>query len=309
MSYLFGPVNSRRLGRSLGVDLLPHKTCTYNCLYCEVGPTTHLTITRQAWHVDDILRQLHDCLPGLASSLDVVTLAGSGEPTLNLGLADIIAAVKALTSLPLAVLTNGSLLYLPEVRRDLLQADLILPTLTTVREDTYRRLHRPHPALTLQSLLDGLFACRRECPAQFWLEVMLLKGVNDSEAELAALKEVIHRLAPDKIQLNTAVRPVADGAAQPLSPADLSAIAAFLGDGAEVIASFPGPAPRGLGLTDQNLLAILARRPMTAPHLAQALGLPLAQVQKRLASLQQQGLIHPHLYHNDTFYHCRPPNQ
>lgn len=302
MSFLFGPVNSRRLGRSLGVDLVPHKTCTYNCLYCEVGPTTHLTIRRQPFHVADITAELQAGLPRLAPMLDVVTLAGSGEPTLNAGIAEIIAVVKDLVQMPVAVLTNGSLLHLPEVRQALGQADIILPTLATVREDTFRRLHRPHPGLSVAALVEGLLACRRDCPGRLWVEVMVLKGINDSADELAALKEVITRLDPDKVQLNTAVRPVADAAAQPVTSEELAAMAAFLGGPAEVIASFHGQGRRGLGLAERDFLAILARRPMTAPHLAEALGLPLEQVHQRLNYLQELGLIAGDCYHDEIFY-------
>ncbi len=306
MSFLFGPVNSRRLGRSLGVDLIPHKTCTFDCLYCEVGATTHLTTERRAYQVEDIIRELTESLPVLEGALDAVTLAGSGEPTLNLGMGEIIAAVKTLTSVPVAVLTNGSLLYQPEVRRGLQRADLVLPSLDTVKEDTFRRLNRPHPNLTLEGHLFGLFALRREFLGQFWLEIMVLKGHNDSEAELALLKEVIARLAPDRVQLNTAVRPVAEKSAQPLSPEELEAVAVFLGGRVEVIASFDRPAQPGVGLGDQEFLAILARRPMTVRHLAQALGLPPQQVEVRLGRLRDRGLIVGDRYQNEVFYRCHP---
>ncbi len=133
MSHLFGPVPSRRLGLSLGVDLVPPKTCTFDCLYCEVGRTTHLTLTRRPYRVAEIIRELEAYLADPPGPLDYITLAGSGEPTLNAGIGEIIAAVKSLTATPVALLTNGSLFYLPEVRAQVAAADVILPTLDAGR--------------------------------------------------------------------------------------------------------------------------------------------------------------------------------
>ncbi|OGP74157.1 MAG: hypothetical protein A2Y80_07340 [Deltaproteobacteria bacterium RBG_13_58_19] len=302
MSHLFGPVPSRRLGRSLGVDLVPPKTCTYDCLYCEVGPTTHLTKKRRGYQVAGIIRELKDYLRDSEAALDFLTITGSGEPTLNLGLKEIIAAIRALTTVPVAVLTNGSLLYLPEVRRDLAAAEVILPSLDAAREETFRRINRPLPGLTLEMVLDGLKALRREFAGQIWLEVLLLKGLNDTEAELTGLRQKIKEIAPDKVQLNTAVRPVVEAAAQPLTAEEMAAVAAFLGEGAEVIAAFDRtPAARKI-IGDADFVETLSRRPMTARDLAQVMGLPLSQVEKRLQRLQAAGLITLDLYHQEGFY-------
>jgi len=302
MSHLFGPVPSRRLGRSLGVDLIPPKTCTYNCLYCEVGPTTHLTRLRQAYRVAEIIRELENYLASPPVRLDYITLAGSGEPTLNLGLKDIISAIKALTGTPVAVLTNGSLFYLPEVRADLAGADVILPSLDAAREETFRLINRPHPGLTLDLVVSGLLALRGEFGGQIWLEVMLLRGLNDGDEELTALRRLIRSISPDKVQLNTAVRPVADEAAQPLTRDEMEAIAGFFGEGAEVVAGAHRAAPERREAADGDFLQMLARRPMTARDLAQALGLPLAQVEERLGQLTNAGLISRDVHQEQGFY-------
>ncbi len=302
MSHLFGPVPSRRLGLSLGVDLIPPKTCTYDCLYCEVDPTTHLTRRREAYHVEDIIRELQDYLASPPTALDYVTLAGSGEPTLNLGLKDIIMAVKSLTATPVAVLTNGSLLYLPEVRSDVAKADVILPSLDAGREETLRRVNRPRSGLTLDLLVAGLKALRREFAGQIWLEVMLLRGLNDGEEELTALKGLLGDIAPDKVQLNTAVRPVAEETAQPLSREEMEEIAVFFGKGVEVIAGARRTPPERLAAADQDFLRMLARRPMTAGDLAQALGLSLAQVRERLRQLIKAGAISRDVHRDQDFY-------
>ena len=162
MGHLFGPVPSRRLGRSLGVDLIPPKTCPYDCIYCEVGPTTCQTGERFSYQTEAIIEELADYLKDPGVKPDVITLAGSGEPTLNLGLGRIIREIKAMSQIPVAVLTNGALLYLPEVRRELAAADIVLPSLDSAREETYRAINRPLPELPLESLLEGLRAFRQE---------------------------------------------------------------------------------------------------------------------------------------------------
>jgi wyosine [tRNA(Phe)-imidazoG37] synthetase (radical SAM superfamily) len=302
MAYLFGPVPSRRLGRSLGVDLVPRKTCPYDCIYCEVGPTTRQTLRRGAFHTDDILRELESYLARPGAAPDFITLAGSGEPTLNLGLARIIAGLKRLTATPVAVLTNGALLYLPAVRQALADADVVLPSLDAGRAHTFRIINRPHPSLTLERVLDGLEAFRREHRGSIWLEVMLLNGINDGEEDLAALKRAIRKIAPDKVQLNTAVRPVLEKLAQPLGPQELAAIAAYLGPGAEVIAEFRRAPEAPVMTRDETFLAMLARRPMTARDLAETLGLPLMVVESCLRRLQQAGLIQEDRYQGKKFY-------
>ena len=302
MAHLFGPVPSRRLGRSLGVDLIPPKTCPYNCIYCEVGPTTCRSQERFSYQTEAIIEELAAYLRDPGVRPDVITLAGSGEPTLNQGLGRIIREIKAMSPIPVAVLTNGALLYLPEVRRELAAADIVLPSLDAAREETYRAINRPLPELSLDSLLDGLMSFRREYRGQIWLEVMLLKGLNDTEAELTLLRRALQKIAPDKIQLNTAVRPVVDDAARPLNQAEMEAVAATLGGPVEVIASFSRADIAGSPRQDDDLVEMLSRRPMTAPDLAQALGLPLVQVVARLKRLQDSGRISHDRYHDEEFY-------
>jgi|UniRef100_A0A7C3UZT7 wyosine [tRNA(Phe)-imidazoG37] synthetase (radical SAM superfamily) len=302
MSHLFGPVPSRRLGLSLGVDLIPPKTCTFDCLYCEVGRTTHLTGKRRAYRVAEIIGELTDYLQSPPGPLDYVTLAGSGEPTLNLGLGDILTAVKHLTQTPVAILTNGSLFHLPEVRAAAAGADVILPSLDAGREQTFQRLNRPHPGLSLDLLVSGLKALRREFAGRIWLEIMVLKGINDNQEELTAIKGLLRELAPDKVHLNTAVRPVADGCAQALSQEDMEAVADFLGDGVEVVAAARRISPERLTVRDREVIEMLARRPMTARDLAQALGAPLAQVRERLGRLLKSGLVRRDVHQDQDFY-------
>lgn len=306
MNQIFGPVPSRRLGRSLGVDLVPAKTCTYDCLYCEVGPTTHLTLKRQPDRVAGILRELEEFLQHTPDGCDYITLTGSGEPTLNAGLREVIQGIKALTGIPVAVLTNGSLFYREEVRREIAGADVILPSLDAGREETFRLINRPHPRLSLELLVSGLLALRQEFQGAIWLEVLLLKGINDGDAELTALRDLIRRLSPDKVQLNTAVRPVADPRAQPLGMAELTEIAGFLGPGSEVVAAPPAKTPPPGEGTDFKVLQMLARRPMTAEDVALALGQPLRQVKELLRRLVQTGRLRREYHQEQAFYRGFP---
>jgi wyosine [tRNA(Phe)-imidazoG37] synthetase (radical SAM superfamily) len=306
MTYLFGPVPSRRLGRSLGIDLVAPKTCTFDCIYCEVGPTSHLTVTRREYQTEAIVRELEDYFTQGHPAPDFLTLTGSGEPTLNLGLGRIINCLKQASPIPVAVLTNGSLLFESEVRRQLAAADVVLPSLDAAREETFQAINRPHPLLTLKQVLSGLEAFRRDYRGQIWLEILLLKGLNDGEAELTALRKAIPRIAPDKVQLNTTVRPVVEDYALPLLPEDMAAVGAFLGEGVEIIASFDRAAVKPEAVSDAVVLKMLSRRPMTAPDLARALALPLGQVQRRLAHLQQDGLIFCDQYQNQGFYRSQP---
>jgi wyosine [tRNA(Phe)-imidazoG37] synthetase (radical SAM superfamily) len=284
------------------VDLIPPKTCPYNCIYCEVGPTTCRSQERFSYQTEAIIEELADYLKAPGVRPDVITLAGSGEPTLNLGLGRIIGEIKAMSQIPVAVLTNGALLYLPEVRRELAAADIVLPSLDAAREGTYRAINRPLPELFLESLLEGLMSFRREYQGQIWLEVMLLKGLNDTEEELTLLRRALQKIAPDKIQLNTAVRPVVDDAARPLNQAEMEVAAATLGGPVEIIASFSRADIAGSPRQDDDLVEMLSRRPMTAPDLAQALGLPLTQVVARLKRLQDSGRISHDRYHDEEFY-------
>jgi wyosine [tRNA(Phe)-imidazoG37] synthetase (radical SAM superfamily) len=302
MAHLFGPVPSRRLGRSLGVDLIPPKTCPYNCIYCEVGPTTRQTGERFSYQADAILAEMAEYLQDPGVKPDFITLAGSGEPTLNRDLGRIIREIKAMTAVPVAVLTNGALLQVPEVRRELAGADVVLPSLDAARDEVYRAINRPLPELTLASLLEGLAAFRREYRGQIWLEVMLLKGLNDTKEELNLLRRAIEKIAPDRIQLNTAVRPVVTAGARPLEAEEMAAAAACLGGPVSVIAAFSREEITGGECPDENFVEMVSRRPMTAPDLAQALGLPLTQVEARLKRLVASGRIAFQVYENQGFY-------
>lgn len=305
---VFGPVPSRRLGLSLGVDLVPHKTCTYDCLYCEVGRTTCKATERAPFVsagavIEAVTARLRTCVP------DTITLAGSGEPTLNLGLAEIIEGIRRRTAIPIAVLTNGSLLHLPEVCAAVRDADKVLPTLAAGREETLQRIHRPHPGLSLETLLRGLEDLRRSCKGTLLLEVFLLAGLNDSPEELAILQRQVAEIAPDAVHLNTVVRPPADSEARPLSPEALVALCAGFGPRAEVIAAPPrrAPPPRAEEHGETLLLEMLKRRPLRPGDVAEALGISSQEAERVTRRLLNRDRIREERFEGEVFFRPAPP--
>ncbi len=207
MKYIFGPVSSKRLGQSLGVDLLPPKSCTWNCVYCQLGKTRKFVTERQEFFPrEEILGEIREAL-ALHKGVDWITFVGSGETMLYKGIGWLIAEVKKLTTTPVAVITNGSLLYLPEVREELLQADAVLPSLNAGSEALHVQIDRPAAGLNYQQHIDGLVAFRREYKGRLWIEVMLLGGINDSDAALRDLATVLKAINPDMVHLVLPTRP------------------------------------------------------------------------------------------------------
>lgn len=288
--YLFGPVPSRRLGRSLGVDLVPFKTCAYDCIYCQLGPTTCRTIERKEWvPLERVLAELPE---RLASKPDYITLSGSGEPTLYAPLDELIARIKARTEIPVAVLTNGSLLWQPDVRRQLLRADLVVPSLDAGDEAMFQRINRPQPQLSFDQMLDGLVALRQEFPAAYWLEVMVVGGFTDTAAEIEKLARGVDRIQPQRVQLNTVTRPPAETAATAVSPARLKHFASRFRPSAEVIADFRHVHQQEEFVASRNeVLALLARRPCSVADIAAGLGLHDNEVIKHLEALRAVGAV------------------
>ncbi|MFA5095861.1 MAG: radical SAM protein [Candidatus Omnitrophota bacterium] len=238
MKYLYGPVKSRRLGFSLGISLTPYKVCSFDCVYCQLGKTNNLTLERKEYiRISEIIAEFKAWLAEkkeLTRELEYITLSGSGEPTLNTGLGELIAGIRGLTPLKIAVLTNASLLADSRVRAQLLGADLIVPSLDAVTENLFARVDRPHAGIKLEDLINGLIALRREFRGKIWLEVMLIKGVNDDIRHIRKLKEVVEKINPDKLQLNSPVRTTSEAGILPVAKSKLKKIKEILGEKAEI---------------------------------------------------------------------------
>ena len=302
MNHIFGPVRSRRLGFSLGVDLVPYKTCSLDCPYCQLGRTTVKTIERSPYgDADAIVAELRRALQG-QEKIDYITMSGSGEPTLSSHLGDIIRRVKGITSIPVAVLTNGTLLHRESVREELRAADLVVPSLDAVSEEIFRVVNQPHPGITVSHMLAGLTQFRKDFDGQLWLEIMLLKGVNDSPEEIERIREAISTIAFDRVQINTPVRPAWDTGIQPLSPSELDRIRDRMGANCEVIAGVREKQHGVASDIDERIVSVIRRRPLNLPEIVDSLGIPAAMISKHLAHLVEQGRVTARPYGSELFY-------
>jgi wyosine [tRNA(Phe)-imidazoG37] synthetase (radical SAM superfamily) len=274
LKHVFGPVPSRRLGRSLGIDPVPLKTCNWNCVYCQLGRTRPLTNDRCAYVDPDlIVAEVASALDHHADrGIDWVTFVGSGEPTLHSGLGPMIQQVKSLTTIPVAVITNGALLHLPAVRRDLAAADMVLPSLDAGSEALYRSLNRPHPHNPFHKYVAGLVAFRDSYRGQMCVEVMLIRGQNDTETALCDISRVLADINPDEIHINQPIRPPAEPWVQPTDEEGLLRARAILGEKVQIFSVIAGS--YNLGLYDQvadAILAIITRHPMRQSELEHTL--------------------------------------
>jgi len=310
MTPVYGPVPSRRLGRSLGADLVPFKTCTYDCIYCQLGRTTHLT-TRRGEYVatDNVLAELKiklDCVP----SPDYVCISGSGEPTLHAQIGEVITGIKRLTRAPVAVLTNGSLLGDVGVREALMEADLVMPSLDAGDEAMFQQVNRPHPEIAFEKMVEGLADFTARFRRLVWLEVLFVDGITGTEPEAAKIAALARRIRPGRVQLNTVSRPPAEGFTRAVPRERLERLAQCFSTPVELI-SDSGPAgaspPSPYSVTDPEILALLERRPCTAGGLAAGLSLHVQEVAKRLDALVKTGAVAVLQKNGEVFYRLRSP--
>lgn len=291
MNYVFGPVPSRRLGQSLGIDTIPLKTCNWNCVYCQLGRTRPVTHTRKEYFArTEILAEVQRALaahePG---QIDWVTFVGSGEPTLHEGIGWLIEQVKALTTIPVAVITNGSFLYDPEVRQGLAVADAVLPTLDAGTSRLYQRINRPHPSATFRRLVTGLIDFRREYSGQLWVEVMLVRGLNDTEVALQDIARILRLVKPDEIHISLPTRPPVETWVEPADDEGILRAQAILGQVTRVLHPAAGSFDlSGYDTLADGVLAIITRHPMRQEELEQTLEQAApGQVEDVLAELVQ----------------------
>ncbi|MCX6559762.1 MAG: radical SAM protein [Candidatus Aminicenantes bacterium] len=307
---IYGPVPSRRLGYSLGLDILPFKTCSMDCIYCQLGAYGRTTDRRREYvPVRAVLAQIRGALAS-GARIDAITFSGSGEPTLHAGIGRIIAGIKRMTDVKVVVLTNSSTLAGRRNGRDLVQADIVVPSLDAVTDRIFAKVNRPHAGLTAEKIIDGLVRFRRRFKGRIWLEVMLVRGINDGPAHLRRLRAAIERIRPDRVQINTVVRPPAEKSARPLTAAELERVRIFLGPTAEIIADFsrekqPVPAPDA----SAAILAALKRRPMTAGDLSQSLGLVVEEVLALTRRLTVAGAIRKVAHSGNAYFEPAPTSK
>jgi wyosine [tRNA(Phe)-imidazoG37] synthetase (radical SAM superfamily) len=306
LNYVYGPVASRRLGSSLGVDLIPRKICDFDCIYCQLGKTTLKTTRRDAYvPAAVILEQLQQRL-GEIPKPDYITISGSGEPTLNSELGKIAEGIKRMSRLPLAIITNGSLLANGDVSRACAPADLVIPSLDAADEDTFEKINRPCRELSLSTIVDGLVSFRKKFKGGIWLEVFLVPGINSGEEQLNKLGLLIERIGPDKVQLNTATRPPAEAFVRPLEKIRLEEIASRMVEGAEAVKELRPDKKAASGPSSPHkIIQLLKRRPCTIDDVSQALGINYVQASKELAEMERSGSISSESRDGMIYYSAR----
>ena len=302
MKHVFGPVPSRRLGLSLGIDLLTPKICTMDCIYCELGPTTDRRIERGRFvDLDELLGELRTRLAE-EPDMDYVTFSGSGEPTLSLDLGAAIDGVRAVTDARIAVLTNGSLMTDPDVRMALMRADVVIPSVDAVSREAFQRINRPAPGLDPEAIVEGIAAFTAEFDGEVWLETVMVKGLNDDPQEVARLAAAAALISPAKIHVNTVVRPPAVAGTEAVDDVRLRKISESLGSRAKVVA--PPCVHSHVFAADsvEVITDMAARRPVTISDIASVLGVSLGGAAKIVGSLLDSNRLEV-VRHGDLLYY------
>lgn len=303
--HLFGPVPSRRLGISLGIDLVPYKTCSLNCVYCECGATTDLTLERKEYApTNAVISELKQFL-STSPKLDYITFSGAGEPTLHSGIGQIVEFLKNdFPHYKTALLTNGTLFYQQILINEVKKIDLILPSLDAASDPVFRKIDRPVKGLGIQNIITGLVNLRSEFPGTIWLEIFIVPGVNDSEEEIKLLREAIHRIRPDQVQLNTLDRPGTESWVKAATKIKLENIAQHLDWETDIIANFQKRehiASYNLEIEDA-IIQTLKRRPCTSYDLSAVLGSHPNEINKYLDSLLKHKRIRSEEMERGRFY-------
>ncbi len=304
--HLFGPVPSRRLGISLGLDLVPMKSCSLNCTYCECGATTRLTLDRKEYVPFNAIKEELTHYFSHNPEPDYITFSGAGEPTLNSKIGEVLGFLESqISDIPVAVLTNGTLLYQKEVRDDIKGATIVIPSLDAATGKIFTKINRPHPGLRIKTIIDGIVRFRKEYTGQIWLEVFLVPGLNDTREELAGIKQAIERIEPDQVQLNTLDRPGAVTSIRPATRKELERVLDFWQlDNASIIAQAPARKALRSFRTDveSTILETIARRPCTLEDLTSILGMHANEINKYLGVLEADGKIKTIAQERGYFY-------
>jgi len=300
--YLFGPVPSRRLGRSLGVDLTPHKTCSLDCVFCQLGRTTEKTVARQEYvPTDDVLAELAEWLERDGQA-DHITLSGSGEPTLHSGFGKVLEFIRLKAVIPAVLLTNGTMLQLPEVRKAAAYANIVKVSLSAWNQASYEWVNRPHDKLGFDQLVKGQIDFRAQFRGELWMEVFLIAGINSLPTDVGKIAEHAKKIGADRIQLNTVVRPPAEDFAAALSEESMQALTLLFNPPAEIISEFKAGHNSNIKANQATIISMLQRRPCTAQQIADIFGMHLNEVSKYLGNLMHKNQIRSERKNNTVYY-------
>jgi wyosine [tRNA(Phe)-imidazoG37] synthetase (radical SAM superfamily) len=306
MKYLYGPVPSRRLGRSLGIDPLPLKTCNFQCIYCQLGRTNYLTNERKNYVPKlDIINEMEDALNEKKDTFDYITFVGSGEPTLYKDLDKLILKAKDLSSKPICVITNGALLYDEKVQEALMLAEVILPSLDAGDEKSFIRINRPHPSIKFNTMIQGFIDFKNNFKGKFWIEIMLVKGVNDSKGELLKIRRLLDQIQPDRIDINVPIRPPAEQWVKIPDKSIIARLNEIFGDYNNI--NFPEIGKFCVYSSDfgKELLSIIQRHPMRQEQILETFSskeMNQEEILSRLKKLAHQQKIERINYLNKTYW-------
>jgi len=300
--YLFGPVPSRRFGRSLGIDLSIYKTCSLDCVFCQLGRTTKKTLDRREYvPTDMVIAELREWLANYGEA-DYITLSGSGEPTLHSRFGDVLEFIRSNTTIPAVLLTNGTLLHLREVRDAASLADIVKVSLSAWDETSYCWVNRPHPQLHFDQLIEGQKAFRAQFKGKLWMEVFLVAGMNSMPSDVSKIAALAEEIRPDRIQLNTVIRPPAEEFAVALSREQAEALTHLFHPTAEVIGEFKAKYPERMQVNQETIFSMLQRRPCTARQIADTFGMHLNEVSKYLGNLMHTERIQAERKDSSVYY-------
>ncbi len=306
MNYIYGPVPSRRLGNSLGIDPILSKTCNYQCIYCQLGKTTNFTNKRMNYcPKEEIITELERAIELHEKTIDYITFVGSGEPTLYKDLKDLLLKVKEISKKPVCVITNGSLLDQKEVRDALMISDIVLPSLDAGDKKSFIKINRPHPSLQFKKIIQGFKSFNKIFTGKFWIEVMLIRGINDSKKELLKIKEKIDLISPDRIDINVPIRPPMEEWVKIPEKSTLSLLNEIFIDYSNI--NFPEEGKFSIYSSDfeKELISILQRHPMRQEQIIETFtskSLNKNMIISHLKQLKFQRKIKDIYYNNRIFW-------
>jgi len=306
MKYVYGPVPSRRLGRSLGIDPIPLKTCNFQCIYCQLGKTTYFTNERKNYYPKkEIIAEMTEAIKLSKNKFDYITFVGSGEPTLYRDLGSLISKAKKISNKPVCLITNGALLYDQEVRKSLMSCDVVLPSLDAGDEKSFIKINRPHPSINFKAVIQGLIAFRKKFKGKLWIEVMIMKGINDSEGALSKIKEKINLLDPDRIDINVPIRPPTEKWVTIPDKNIVSTLNEIFGEYTNI--NFPEIGSFGIFSSnfDNELISIIERHPLRQEQILETFisnKINKEDILTRLNNLEFQKKIKKVVYNDKIFW-------